>query len=253
MHNPPRALPSSEPSLNGRARRFGVSRGRYPEPVSPKSSPLNRLTLREQVLENLREAIVSGELRPGSVLTETELAERFQVSRGTVREAMRALQSAHLITGDARGTLRVHVPDDREIREVYRVRAALEGLALREVIASPNRTEYAERLRQALPPEAAKLSFIEALNIDLAFHEQLCRLSGNETLLTSWKRLEDQMRVVLLSSGRTEPLDIMSHSHHEPIVDAIDDGDLDKASQLIYDHMDLAAAHWSSARRAEAS
>ena len=47
--------------------------------------------------------------------------------------------------------------------------------------------------------------------------------------------------------------DIMSHSHHEPIVDAIDDGDLDKASQLIYDHMDLAAAHWSSARRAEAS
>ena len=58
------------------------------------------------------------------------------------------------------------------------------------------------------------------------------------------------MRVVLLSSGRTEPLDIMSHEHHAPIVDAIDEGDLDKASQLIYAHMDLAAAQWSSERRA---
>ncbi len=61
------------------------------------------------------------------------------------------------------------------------------------------------------------------------------------------------MRVVLLSSGRTEPLEIMSHAHHGAIVDAIDEGDLDKASRLIYAHMDLAAAHWSSDRRAEAS
>jgi DNA-binding GntR family transcriptional regulator len=217
-------------------------------PTTP--SPLNRLTLREQVLGNLREAIVSGELRPGSVLTEVELAERFQVSRGTVREALRALQTARLVTGDARGTLQVHVPDEREISEVYRVRAALEGLALRETIASANRDAYAAQLRAALPPKDQKLSFIEALDVDLAFHEQLCRLSGNETLLESWKRLEDRMRVVLLSSGRSEPLELMGHDHHAPIVDAIEAGDLNKATELIYQHMDIAADQWSSDWRA---
>lgn len=253
MHNAPQALPFSEPSLNGRAPRLGMQPRRYPEPVPPKSSPLNRLTLREQVLESLRQAIVTGELRPGSVLTETELAERFEVSRGTVREAMRALQTARLITGDARGTLQVHVPDEREISEVYRVRAALEGLALREIIASPNRAEYAEQLRKALPPETGTLSFIQALDIDLAFHEQLCLLSGNETLLDSWKRLEDRMRVVLLSSGRSEPLELMGHTHHAPIVDAIDVGDLNEATELIYKHMDIAANQWSSDWRARAS
>lgn len=253
MPHATKALPFRKSSRHGRAPRVGAQPKRYPEPVPPTSSPLNRLTLREQVLENLRDAIVSGQLRPGSVLTETELAERFAVSRGTVREAMRALQSARLITGDARGTLQVHVPDEQEISEVYRVRAALEGLALREIIASANRGEYAEQLRRALPPDGGGLTFIEALDIDLAFHEQLCRLSGNETLLESWKRLEDRMRVVLLSSGRAEPLDLMGRAHHAPIVDAIDAGDLNEATELIYKHMDVAADQWSSDWRARAS
>lgn len=244
------ALPPGPPRPGGSAAVRPVDVRWYSERVPTKPARVNRLTLREQVLENLREAIVTGEFRPGAILTETDLAERYDVSRGTVREALRTLQTAGLVTGDARGTQRVHVPDDREIVEVYRVRAALEGLALREIIASPDRAEYARELRAALPPQDSSLTFIEALNVDLAFHEQLCRLSANTILLESWKRLEDQMRVVLLSSGRTEPLDIMSHAHHAPIVDAIDEGDLDKASQLIYAHMDLAASQWSSERRA---
>lgn len=222
----------------------------YSDAVPPKSGALNRLTLREQVLESLRAAIITGELRPGTVLTETELADRFEVSRGTVREALRALQTARLVTGDARGTLQVHVPDEREISEVYRVRAALEGLALREIIVSPERDEYARRLRAALPPEKNGHSFIESLDLDLGFHEQLCRFSGNAILFDTWTRLEDQMRVVVLSSGRSEPLELMGRAHHAPIVDAIEAGDLNEATQLIYEHMEIAAQQWSSDWRA---
>ncbi|MBK9697275.1 MAG: GntR family transcriptional regulator [Propionibacteriaceae bacterium] len=247
------AFPPSLPWLGGNVVAT-TGRGRwYPDPVPPKTGAVNRLTLREQVLENLREAIVTGGFRPGTILTETELADRYEVSRGTVREALRTLQNAGLITGDARGTLRVHVPDDREIAEIYRVRAALESLALREIIASPQRNDFAERLRAALPPAGGELSFIDALDIDLAFHEELCRLSGNSILLVTWKRLEDQMRVVLLSSGRTEPLDLMGHAHHAPIVDAIDHADLDEATALIYQHMDIAAGQWTADWRARAS
>lgn len=253
MTHSQRALPSGNPTLDGRAPRTVIRPHWYPVPVPSKSSPVNRLTLREQVLENLRSDIVTGQMRPGTVLTETELADRYQVSRGTVREALRALQTARLVTGDARGTLQVHVPDEQEISEVYRVRAALEGLALREIIASPHRDEYAARLRKALPPEGPGLSFVEALDLDLAFHEQLCRLSGNQILLETWMRLEDQMRVVLLSTGRAEPLELMGHRHHAPIVDAIEAADLNKATELIYQHMDTAAHQWSSDWRARVS
>ncbi|MBK8446705.1 MAG: GntR family transcriptional regulator [Micropruina sp.] len=221
--------------------------------MQAKSRAVNRLTLREQVLESLREAIVSGELRPGSILTEVELAERFDVSRGTVREALRTLQNSQLIAGDARGTLRVHVPDEREIHEVYRVRAALEGLALREIIASPARHQHAARLRELLPPDGGNLTFVEALDVDLAFHEELCRMSGNATLLASWTSLEDRMRIVLLASGRTEPIELMGRAHHAPIVDALDAGDLHRATDLIYEHMDIAAAQWTIDWRAAAS
>lgn len=210
---------------------------------------MNRLTLREQVLEYLREAIVTGEYRPGTVLTEADLAERYDVSRGTIREALRTLQTAGLVSGDPRGAQRVHVPDEREIAEVYHVRAALEALAVREVIASPQRAECAAQLRAALPPETGSRVYADALNADLAFHELLCQLSGNSTLLRAWKRLEDQMRVVLLSAEHVQPLDLMGRAHHEPIVDAVEIGDLAAATQLIYAHMTLAASYWSSDRR----
>ena len=210
------------------------------------SRRVNRLTLREQVLENLRDAIITGEFRAGAALTEMDLAERIDVSRGTVREALRTLQNAGLVTGGPRGAQHVHTPDEREIWEVYRVRAALEALAVREVIASPQHADYAEQLRQALPTDQPGQTFVEALNVDLAFHEQLCLLSGNQTLLASWKRLEDQMRIVLLSSGRAEPLELMGRAHHLPIVDAIEAGDLDEATELVYRHMDVAADQWSS-------
>lgn len=249
MYQPQQLSPGSQGPGGSAPRKTGNSPW-YPERVPLKTGALNRLTLREQVLTNLRAAIVTGELRPGSVLTETELAERFQVSRGTVREALRALQTARLVTGDARGTLQVRVPDEREIAEVYRVREALEGLALREIIASEHRDVYAAQLREVLPPEKNGHSFVDALNLDLAFHEQLCRLSGNEILLDTWKRLEDQMRVVLLSSGRAEPVEIMGRAHHAPIVDAIEAGDLHKATELISQHMDVAVSQWSSDWRA---
>ena len=153
----------------------------------------------------------------------------------------------------APAALRVHIPDDWEIAEVYRGQAALECLALRELVSSPIRVDYASRLRRALPTDEPGQEFIEALDIDLAFHEQLCRLSGDQTLVDSWKRLEDQMRVVLLSSGRAEPLELMGRAHHAPIVDAIEDGDLNEATELIYRHMYIAADRWSSDWRARAS
>ena len=100
---------------------------------------LDRSTLRERALEALRSAITSGQYRPGDHLGEVELATNLGISRGTVREALRHLQQEGLVTAGNRGMLRVSTISPREVRELFRVRAALEGLAVSEIIASPQR------------------------------------------------------------------------------------------------------------------
>src|SRR4051794_8750177 len=111
---------------------------------------LDRSTLRERSLVALRAAILSGPCRPGARLTEEDLAGRLGVSRGTVREALRHLQQEGLVTPGARGTLPVSSLTPGEVRELFRVRAALEALAVRELIASPRREAAVEALRAAL-------------------------------------------------------------------------------------------------------
>src|SRR3712207_7412572 len=102
-------------------------------------SALDRSTLRERSLEALRAAILSGRYRPGDHLGEVELAGSLGVSRGTVREALRHLQQEALVTAGNRGMLRVNSLTSVEVHGLFRVRAALEGLAGREVIAPPRR------------------------------------------------------------------------------------------------------------------
>jgi len=213
--------------------------------VTPRTA-VNRLTLREQVLDDLRQGITTGRLSPGASLIETELAERYDVSRGTVREALRFLQEAGLVDGDARGKLRVHTPSGREVTELFHVRAALEGLALREIIDSPRRDEITADLHRHLPP-AGGGTFVDRLNLDLAFHERMCRAAGNDILLGTWKRLEDRMRIVLLSVAREDPLPIMARDQHLPIVEAIERGDARDGVQLVFDHMNEAASFYRDA------
>jgi DNA-binding GntR family transcriptional regulator len=87
--------------------------------------------LREQVLEELREAIIAGRLAPGERLIERELIAMLQVSRTVVREALRQLQSEGLISEDAKKGMVVRTLTESEARDLYAIRALLEGLAAR--------------------------------------------------------------------------------------------------------------------------
>lgn len=206
---------------------------------------LNRQTLQEQVLEALRSAITSGELRPGTELSENDLATRFGVSRGTLREAFRILQQSRLVESDSRGRKRVYQASAREISELFALRGALEGLAVRAIIERDDRQHCAALLRQALPPETLVDDFATHANLDLAFHEKLCELSGNQTLLESWSALEDRMRMIFFAANEPAPVPIMTRSHHEPIVTAIETGDAQSAVKIVAEHMNSASRTWA--------
>jgi len=96
--------------------------------------------LREQVLDLLRREIVELRFEPGQRLVERELIERLGVSRTTIREALRELAAEGLVTSITQKGSIVAVPSMKEAREVYEVRALLEGAAAKQ---------FAERATEA--------------------------------------------------------------------------------------------------------
>jgi DNA-binding GntR family transcriptional regulator len=206
---------------------------------------LQKKSLREQALAALRAAITSGELEPGRHLVETELSEMLQISRGTLREALRQLEQEGLLSAGPRGRLSVRHLDEKEIRDIYSVRAALESLAARTLCELPDRQQAIASLKTAIEAMAAaeKASMQERVESDLEFHRTLCRLTGNETLLHSWEALEGSIRMSIMFAGQEKGVRNMSVDRHYDIVAAIETGDASLARNTIREHMDTAAAN----------
>ncbi|WP_160668806.1 GntR family transcriptional regulator [Pseudarthrobacter sp. ATCC 49987] len=206
---------------------------------------LEKKSLREQALSALRIAITSGELEPGRHLVETELSDMLQISRGTLREALRQLEQEGLLSAGPRGRLSVRHLDAKEIRDIFAVRAALESLAARTLCELPDRVQVTASLRTAIEAmaAAAKASLEERIESDLEFHRTMCRLTGNETLLHSWESLEGSIRMSIMYAGVERAVSNMSVDRHYDIVTAIESGDASLARQTILEHMDGAAAN----------
>jgi DNA-binding GntR family transcriptional regulator len=206
---------------------------------------LQKKSLREQALAALRAAITSGELEPGRHLVETELSEMLQISRGTLREALRQLEQEGLLSAGPRGRLSVRHLDAKEIRDIYSVRAALESLAARTLCELPDRQHVINSLKSAIEAMAAaeKASLQDRVESDLEFHRTMCRLTGNETLLHSWESLEGSIRMSIMFAGQDKGVMNMSVDRHYDIVAAIETGDASLARNTIREHMDTAAAN----------
>lgn len=206
---------------------------------------LEKKSLREQALAALRTAITSGELEPGRHLVETELSDMLRISRGTLREALRQLEQEGLLSAGPRGRLSVRHLDEKEIRDIYAVRAALESLAARTLCELPDRQTVITALRAAIDAmkAAEKESLQKRVESDLEFHRTLCRLTGNETLLHTWESLEGSIRMSIMFAGLEKGVRNMSVDRHHDIVAAIETGDASLARKTIREHMDTAASN----------
>lgn len=204
---------------------------------------LEKKSLREQALSALRIAITTGELEPGRHLVETELSDMLQISRGTLREALRQLEQEGLLSAGPRGRLSVRHLDAKEIRDIYSVRAALESLAALTLCEMPDRHHVITSLRAAVDAmaEATKGTLQERIESDLEFHRTMCHLTGNETLLHSWEALEGSIRMSIMFAGLEKGVKNMSVDRHYDIVTAIETGDVSLARRTIQEHMSTAA------------
>jgi DNA-binding GntR family transcriptional regulator len=206
--------------------------------VVPGLVELDRTSLRERAMDMLRRAVAAREIQPGARLIETELSTAMNISRGTLREALRQLEYEGLLEIGERGRLTVRSLSDAEVRDMFAVRAELEGLAAFSICGRADRHTSVAALQAALAAlDAVSGSISGMVEADLAFHRLLCELAGNATLLRAWETLTGPIRLAILHAGPNRARANMSASRHQQLVDSIATGESRAARRAVIEHM----------------
>jgi len=169
----------------------------------------NHLTLREKIVETIRNAIVTGQLPAGTRIAEPDLADRFGISRTPIREAFRQLETEGFITVIPRKGAVVASLSPKDVSDFYDLKAILEGYAARAAVKNLTDKDVAkmETLNRQMEAAAAKkeVKKIQALHND--FHDIFLKACGNEKLQTIVHNLVMQFqrfRLILAMPGRIE-------------------------------------------------
>ena len=204
---------------------------------------ISNLPLRQRIATVLREAILSGELKPGQPLVEMALASQLGVSRAPLREALQSLNKDGLIeTVPYRGTT-VRALSRKDVEEIYSLRGLHEGFAIRR-ITERGRADDIAKLRAicANMQQAAATKDYKQLNLeDDNFHRTLIVLAEHDMLTNIWNQLSMRVRQIMSLRNHLNQNPMEVALNHPPLVDAIESGTADKAVAMIQKHVASAA------------
>jgi DNA-binding GntR family transcriptional regulator len=199
----------------------------------------------ERVVATLRRLIIEGAIPPAARLRETQLAGGFDVSRQTVREAIRQLAHDGLVRHDRhRGAVVVDL-DAADVTDIYAVRRVLETAGLDRLAAVDAEAITAvERSFEQLAGAAAGGGWADVVDADIAFHRSLTALSGSPRLVRAFDAITGELAFCLSVLRHVEheartPATIISQ--HAPIADAVTDRDAGRACALLVEHLEVHA------------
>jgi DNA-binding GntR family transcriptional regulator len=183
-----------------------------------------------EVYEELRRAIVEGRIRPNERLIETELAERLSVSRTPIRESIQRLAADGLVVSRRRGWV-VREQSAEEIREIYEVRAALEGFAAR--LAAERATDA--MLDRICAIHSAYIQSLEHSSRDHMvqhnddFHDAIIDAAGNSRLAEQIRRSRDYYVIHRINGFLNDEEVRTSLAGHQDLINALLERDPDKS------------------------
>lgn len=200
--------------------------------TNSKPTPKDAYTL-------ILEAIDGGTYRPGDRLVESDLADRFGMSRTPIREALQRLETQSLLARDGRSLI-VASLDHNQMAELYAVRAELEGLAAK--LAAKHASKEEKSVLQDMVDEDRKI--IDDPNAlsraNRRFHKQIHLASHNRFLVQQLDLLHRSMALMATTSLAVEGRGKVAMDEHQAIVDAIADGDEQGAYTALREHISTA-------------
>lgn len=194
-------------------------------------------SLHDRVIAELRQAILSGALKPGERLVEGRLADELGVSRNPVREAIRALASEGLVEVTARRGAAVAKVSESEARETIEVRALLEGQNAR-LAARRHDQQIIKRIEAVLNKGTAAVAaqrFEQLFDLNQQFHSELAAAGQNTVLGDLLQKLRE--RTAMLFSPMDPSQQARTWEEHAAILRAIIAGDERTAAALAAEHV----------------
>lgn len=195
--------------------------------------------LRDRVLANLREAIITGVFRPGQRLLERDLCEMLDVSRTSVREALRQLEIEELVSVGPRGRPYVTRIDPEDARALYEFRVILEQAAVALFIARAPEMAFDElgRLSRDFAGALQRGDVIARLQIKAAFYDTLFGHAGNPPMQTVFTQIFNRIGFLRARSLRRIDNAALRSGELQDIVDRIAARDVAGAQAAIARHV----------------
>jgi len=201
---------------------------------------IQRVVLSQQVKEHLLDDLMSGRYKPGDRLVESQIAKQMGISQSPVREALRDLVAMRFVEVEPHKGARVRKIDQREVLEIYPVRARLEELAGQ--LAAGKAIAHIDELESTLEKmtKAFKDNDIRTMaRWDVHFHRTILEASGNQILIETWSSLMIEARTfVTLNKLKKVRPDLDLAGSHNPIIEAIRTGDPERCGFEMRKHVE---------------
>jgi DNA-binding GntR family transcriptional regulator len=200
-----------------------------PSAGAPEIEAISRPTLGSVIGERLRELVIHRAFPPGTQLNAVDLAERFGVSRGPVREALQVLVQEGLLRNEPRRGVFVPIIGDEDIADIYVAREAIEAATFRASLQVDDRRQsLAEGLGRVVAEMRAAAEagrWNDVADLDMEFHRQVVVAAGSPRLIRMYAMLMDETRsCVNLSAaypGREDLVD--EHAELLALIEARDE------------------------------
>ncbi len=202
----------------------------------------NYKPLRDVVFENLRTAILEGNLKAGQRLMEVQLAEQLGVSRTPIREAIRKLELEGLVVMLPRKGAYVANMSFKDLIDVLEIRASLEGLAASlatERLREEDISEL-ERVAKEFETSVREANIDNVLKKDVEFHEKIFLMANNKKLYQLITSLWEQVHRFRVTYVSNYDASLSLVDEHNRILEAIKSGDCELAKKYATEHIELA-------------
>lgn len=202
----------------------------------------NYKPLRDVVFENLRTAILEGNLKAGQRLMEVQLAEQLGVSRTPIREAIRKLELEGLVVMLPRKGAYVANMSFKDLIDVLEIRASLEGLAASLATERLREEDIAEleRVAKEFETSVREANIDNVLKKDIEFHEKIFLMANNKKLYQLITSLWEQVHRFRVTYVSNYDASLSLVDEHNRILEAIKSGDCELAKKYATEHIELA-------------
>lgn len=205
----------------------------------PETRLIRRKTLHSEIVDHLRDMIVSGELGPGQKIPEKELCARFDISRTPLREALKALAAEGMIELLPQRGARVVTITDEELQELFPIIASMEALAgeLACEVITQAQLDAVTALHLEMVIAYRESRHLDYSRLNRAIHFSIFEAAGNASLLSLYRNLELRIRNIR-HTVRQLPSDWKDAvSDHEKILKALTERDPGRLAKVMRQHV----------------